>query len=96
MFAVLTRLWYKVISITCSALFACFCFGLFSSLHEIGFPCVFLSALYTFYMFLVQNVLNINWKHVEFDEGKSQFLLFFSCVSHHTPGTYGYQNLQLD
>ena len=26
-------------------------------------------------MFLVQNFKNINWEHVEFDEGKSQFLL---------------------
>ena len=27
-------------------------------------------------MFLVRNFKNINWEQVEFDEGKSQFLLF--------------------
>ena len=27
-------------------------------------------------MFLVQNFKNVNWEHVEFDEGMSQFLLF--------------------
>ena len=27
-------------------------------------------------MLLVRNFKNINWEHVEFDEGKSQFLLF--------------------
>ena len=27
-------------------------------------------------MFVVWNLKNINWEHVEFDEGKSQFLSF--------------------
>ena len=27
-------------------------------------------------MFVVRNFKNFNWEHVEFDEGKSQFLLF--------------------
>ena len=33
-------------------------------------------SLYCEYMFLVRNFKNINWEHVEFDEGKSKFLLF--------------------
>ena len=33
-------------------------------------------SLYCKYMFLVRNFKNINWEHVDFDEGKSQFLLF--------------------
>ena len=28
-------------------------------------------------MFVVRNFKNIDWEHVEFDERKSQFLLFF-------------------
>ena len=27
-------------------------------------------------MFVLRNFKNINWEHVEFDEGKSQFLLY--------------------
>ena len=33
-------------------------------------------------MFVVWNFKNINWKHVEFDEGKFLFLPFFSYISH--------------
>ena len=34
-------------------------------------------------MFLVRNFKNINWKHVEFDEGKSQFSLFLVVYVYH-------------
>ena len=35
-----------------------------------------IQSLYCEYMFLVRNFKNINWEHMEFDEGKYQFLLF--------------------
>ena len=34
-------------------------------------------------MFLVRNFKNINWEHVEFDEGKSQFSLFLVVYVYH-------------